>query len=219
MLRKHNAELQNHVTPNYPMEIIGIETVGPFVTSDNGNNYIVTVIDWYTPWLEPHPVQNKEANTIAKVLLERIIPQHGCPRLIISDRGTEYVNKAIALLSTKMKFKRNIMTPYQPAGNGKTERCHRFLNDILAKGVQDKLHSECEDVLPGALLAMRTCVNESRKYTPYMLMYGRDPILPLDTLLEPRRRYYGDAYVATKLKRLQAASVMWQLILTRPETT
>ena len=84
MLRKHNAELQDHVTPNFPMEIIGIDTVGPFVTSDNGNNYIVTVIDWYTSWLEAYPVQNKEANTIAKVLLERFIPQHGCPRLIIS---------------------------------------------------------------------------------------------------------------------------------------
>ena len=159
MLRKHNAELQDHVTPNYPMEIIGIDTVGPFVTSDNGNNYIVTVIDWYTSRLEAYPVQNKEADTIAKVLLERFIPQHGCPRLIISDRGTEYVNEAIDLLSTKMKIKRNITTPYHPAGNGKTERCHRFLNDILAKGVQDKLHSEWEDVLPGALLAMRTCVN------------------------------------------------------------
>ena len=104
-----------------------------------------------------------------------------------------------------MKIKRNITTPYHPAGNGKTESCHRFLNDILAKGVQDKLHSEWEDVLPGALLAMRTCVNESSKYTPYMLMYGRDPILPLDTLLEPRRRYYGDEYVPTMLQRLQTA--------------
>ena len=149
MLRKHNAELQDHVTPNYPMEIIGIDTVGPFVTSDNGNNYIVTVIDWYTSWLEAYPVQHKEANTIAKVLLERFIPQHGCPRLINSDRGTEYVNEAIDLLSTKMKIKRNITTPYHPAGNGMTERCRRFLNDILAKGVQDKLHSEWEDVLPG----------------------------------------------------------------------
>ena len=56
-----------------------------------------------------------------------------------------------------------------------------------------------EDVLPGALLAMRTCVNESSKYTPYMLMYGRDPILLLVTLLEHRRRYYGDEYVPTML--------------------
>ena len=188
------------------MEIIGIGTVGPFVTSDNGNNYIITVIDWYISWLESYPVQNKEANTIAKVLLERFIPQHGCPRLIISDRGTEYVNEAIDLLSTKMNIKRNITTSYHPAGNGKTERCHRFLNDTLAKGVH-KLHSEWEDVLPDALLAMRTCVNESSKYTPYMLIYGRDHILHLDTLLEPRRRYYGDEYVSTMLQRLQTAFV------------
>ena len=57
MLIKHNAELQDHVTPNYPMEIIDIDTVGPFVTSDNGNNYIVTVIDWYTSWLKAYPVK------------------------------------------------------------------------------------------------------------------------------------------------------------------
>ena len=38
MLRKYNAELQDHVTQTYPMEIIGIDTVGPFVTSDNGIN-------------------------------------------------------------------------------------------------------------------------------------------------------------------------------------
>ena len=48
-------------------------------------------------------------------------------------------------------------------------------------------------------------VNESSKYTPYMLMYGRDPILPLDTLLKPRRRYYEDEYVPTMLQRLQTA--------------
>ena len=48
-------------------------------------------------------------------------------------------------------------------------------------------------------------MNESSKYTAYMSMYGRDPILPLDTLFEPRRRYYGDEYVPTVLQRLQTA--------------
>ena len=76
-------------------------------------------------------------------------------------------------------------------------------NDTLAKGVQDTLPSEREDVMPGALSAMRTCVNESSKYTPYMLIYGRDPVLPFDTLLEPRKRYYGDEYVLSMQQRLQ----------------
>ena len=41
----------------------------------------------------------------------------------------------------------------------------------------------------------------------HMLMHGRDPILPLDTLLEPRKRYYGDEYVPTMLQQLQTAFV------------
>ena len=97
-------------------------------------------------WIEAYPVPNKEAITIAKVLLERFIPQHGCPRVIISDRGTKYVNAAIDLWSTKMKIKHSITMPYHPVSNGKLERCHRFQNDILTKGVQDKMHSEWEDV-------------------------------------------------------------------------
>ena len=59
-------------------------------------------------------------------------------------------------------------------------------------------------MIPGALFAMRTCVNES---TPYMLVYGRDPVLPLDTLLAPRRRYLGDDYVPTSLQRLHTSFI------------
>ena len=73
-----------------------------------------------------------------------------------------------------MKIKRHITSPHAPSSNGKTERCHRFLNDIIAKGLQGKPHDEWEEMLPAALFAMRTCVNESTKYTPYMLLYGRD---------------------------------------------
>ena len=207
MLRKQHAELQDSIQPHAPMEVVGIDTVGPFVTSSNGNNYIVTMVDWYSAWVEAYPVPNKEAVTIAKVILEHFVPQHGCPRVLVSDRGTEYVNGAIDYLSTTMKIKRNVTTPYHPAGNGKTERCHRFLNDIIAKGIQDRLHTEWEDMIPGALFAMRTCVNESTKYTPYMLVYGRDPVLPLDTLLAPRRRYLGDDYVPTSLQRLHTSFI------------
>jgi len=205
MMRKQHAEIRNSETPQAPLQCVGIDTVGPFVTSPNGNNYLVTMVDWYSSWPEAYPVPNKEAETIAKVILEQFIPRYGCPGKLISDRGTEYVNRAIDLLSTSMKIKRKVTTPYHPAGNGKTERSHRFLNDIIAKGLQGRMHDEWEHLVPAALFAMRTSVNDSTRYTPYMLMYGRDPILPLDTLLTPRRRYYGEDYVPTMLQRLHIA--------------
>ena len=126
---------------------------------------------------------------------------------MISDPGTGYVNTAINLLSTKMKIRRSITTPYHTASNGKTERCHRFLNDILAKGVQDRMHSDWKYILPAALFTMRTSVNVSSIYTPYMLIYECDPVLSLDTLLSPKRKYYGEEFVPTMLQRLHSVLV------------
>ena len=47
-------------------------------------------------------------------------------------------------------------------------------------------------MIPSALLALRTAIHETSQYSPYHLMTGRDPMLPLDTLLRPRARYMGD---------------------------
>ena len=85
---------------------------------------------------------------------------------MISDRGTEYVNAGIHLLSTNMRIKRSIRMPYHPTSNENTERCHRLLNAILDKGVQGRMHSEWEDVLPVALFAMKTGITVSSRYTP-----------------------------------------------------
>ena len=56
-------------------------------------------------------------------------------------------------------------------------------------------------------MAMRTCVNDSSKFSPYFLIYGRDPVMRIDTLLTPRRRYYDDDYLPTMLQRLHTAFV------------
>ena len=167
MLRKKHAELQDSEMPTGPMQCVGIDTVGPFVTSQNGNNYIITMVDWYSNWIEAYPVPNKEADTIASVILEQFIPRHGCMDYLVSDNGSEFRNQAIDLVSNYMRINRNLSSPYHPEGNGRTERSHRFLNDIISKGVQGRLHSEWEQMLPAALFAMRTSVNDSTRYTPF----------------------------------------------------
>ena len=42
------------------------------------------------------------------------------------------------------------------------------------------------------LAAIRFNINESKKFSPYYLLYNRDPVLPLDNILKPCRRYLGD---------------------------
>ena len=203
-LKKVRRPLQEMPIPQYPFEMVGIDTCGPFPESLQGNKYIVTIVDHFSSWPEAYAVPDKTAETVARLLLEKFFPVHACPQTILSDRGTEFVNGVIEYLLTKMKVLHIKTSPFHPQTNGKTERFHRYMNDVLAKYIQ-KEPCNWDSYIPGMLMAYRTSVNESTLHTPFFLVYGRDPVLPMDTLLRPKLKYMGDEYVPCMLQRLHLA--------------
>ena len=60
----------------------------------------------------------------------------------------------------------------------------------LSKHVISKL--EWDDVVPLACAAYNFMPNENSRESPFFLMFARDPILPLNTLLVPKIRYMGN---------------------------
>ena len=202
--KKVRAPMQHMPMPDFAFEIIGIDTCGPFPQTHNGNQYIVTIVDHLTSWPEIYAVPNKTANAVAKLLLEHFIPRHGCPKYILSDNGTEYCNSVISLITQKLKIGHLRTSPYHAQTNGKTERFHRYLNDALAKYINRDFRN-WDTYIPSVAMAYRTSVNETTRHTPFFLVYGRDPILPMDTLLNPKFKYHGDDYVPTMLQRLHVA--------------
>ena len=44
---------------------------------------------------------------------------------------------------------------------------------------------------------------QSTKESPFVLMFGRDPITPVAKLLETRSRYYGERGASLKMDRLR----------------
>lgn len=203
-LTKQKVPVQEMPTAEYPFQIIGIDTCGPYPDSFQGNRHIITVVDHFSGWPEAFAVKDKSANTVAKVLLEEVIPRHACPSLIISDRGTEFNNALVEQLTSQLNIKHNLTSAYHPQSNGKTERFHRFLNASIAKSIETN-QREWDQHLPGVLSSYRVSVHDSTKFSPFFLMYGRDPVLPMDTLLEPKMRYMGEEYVPTMLQRLNEA--------------
>ncbi len=211
-LRPIRAPLQEMPIPQYPFQIIGIDLCGPYPETPEGARYVFTVTDHFSSWPEAYPINNKSAQTIAAILLEKVIPTHSCPNLIISDRGTEFNNSLVQLITEKMRVSHIRTSPYHPEGNGKCERFHRFMVDSLAKlMLKDPDQTSWAKYLPSLLLAYRTSIQSSTRFTPFFLMYGRDPVLPMDTLLQPTVRYEGDDYVPTMLQRMHRAFVHAQV--------
>ena len=203
-LSKERRPMQDMPMPSAPMEIIGIDTCGPFPISDDGNKYVCTIVDHFSGWPEAWAIPDKSAATIAKLLLEEFIPRHGCPRVIISDQGTEYCNALLNLVNKELGISRIHTSSYHPQSNGKTERFHRCMNEMIQKQISEN-QTTWDRILQPCLGAYRVSKNESTKYSPYFVMYGRDPVLPIDTLLQPRLRYAGEDYVPVMFEHLHNA--------------
>ena len=55
--------------------------------SAHGNKYAIVFMDYLTKWSEVFPAKDQSAYTIAKTLVEKVIPRHAVPTQLLSDHG------------------------------------------------------------------------------------------------------------------------------------
>jgi hypothetical protein len=162
-----------------PFYQIGIDFIGPLNITPSGNKYILVAVDYFTKWPEAKAVKEATAKETAKFLYETIICQHGTPSIILSDRGTHFVNETIKLMKEEVGFRHKLSSAYHPQTNGLTERFNGTLCRSLAKSLQTS-ESNWDELIPSILFAYRTLKQESTKYTPFYLVHGREAQLPID---------------------------------------
>ena len=82
--------------------------------------------------------------------------------------------------------------PYHPQSNGKLEVFHKYLKATLKK-LCEKDPSNWQKYLNQVLTSYRVTPDLATAETPFFLVYGRDPNLPLHQLLEPMQCFLGDS--------------------------
>ena len=100
-LKQQKTPLQKMDTVSVPFQKIAVDICGPYPTTQAGNKYLLTFVDMYSGWTEFFPVPDKSAETVAKVLLDEIIPRHGCPGTLLSDNGSGLVNSVVQGICNK----------------------------------------------------------------------------------------------------------------------
>ena len=81
--------------------------------------------------------------------------------------------------------------PYHPQSNGKLEIFHKYLKPTLKK-LCKKDPANWDKYLNQLLTSYRIMPNLAMAESPFFLVYGRDPNLPLHQLLEPMQHFLGD---------------------------
>jgi transposase InsO family protein len=73
-----------------PFDTVAIDTSGPLPMSTKGNRYIVVVQDVFSRYVILTAVSTNTGTEVSRVLTERLVAEHGCPRAIMSDNGQPY---------------------------------------------------------------------------------------------------------------------------------
>ena len=128
---KPRALHQGKIESVSPWDVISIDVMGPSVPGRKGKRFILSVIDCFSRYLILIPIKDHNATTISQALFERVVGYFGCPRKILSDRGTEFTGRVWGEMMEMLGIQQILTSLYYPQGNGIIERSHRTVGNMV----------------------------------------------------------------------------------------
>jgi hypothetical protein len=129
--RQPIGELHPSETPKAPWEVISVDFIVELPES-HGYNTIMCVVDSLTKcthFIMTHTTIN--ANGTALLFLKEVWKHHGTPRVVVSDRGPQFIVGFTCKLYKLLEIKLVLSTAYHPQTDGQTERVNQVLEGYL----------------------------------------------------------------------------------------
>ena len=161
---------------------VHLDLIGPFPENNTRCKYICVMVDTLSRFTHLYAIRDKTAGSVANAL-RYFITQVGCPRIIITDNGLEFVNKIIRDVVDGLGIKTFQVQAYRPSANGLVESHNRSIGNILRSLVDDE-EGNWVEALPTVQFALNSAYNRSIGETPFYMVYGQDPKLPYNIMCD-----------------------------------
>ena len=170
------------IVTSQPLELVCLDFL--LVEPSSGYEHILVITDHFTKLARAIPTKNETALTTARALYNNFVTIYGIPQRIHSDQGRNFESNVIKSLCAITGMSKSKTTPYHPMGNGVTERMNQSLLKMLGTLSEDK-KSKWKEHLPSIIHAYNCTPHEATGFSPYELMFGRKPVLPIDVEMMP----------------------------------
>ena len=158
-----------------------MDLIGPIhPPSDKGHRYLLTIMDYSTRYPEAIPLTNIDTETVAEALVE-VYARVGIPHEVLTDMGSQFVSDIMKEVSRLLSIKRLVCTPYHPICNGLVEKWNGNFKLMLKRMCAERPRDWHRYVAP-LLFAYREAPNDSLKFSPFELLFGRKVRGPMDIL-------------------------------------
>ncbi|KAK0134216.1 Retrovirus-related Pol polyprotein from transposon 412 [Merluccius polli] len=170
------APMQNILT-TYPLELVCMDFLSIEPDSRDTRNVLV-ITDHFMKFAIAIPTRDQKATTAAKALWENLIAPYAGPDPNAALYFESHTIKELCFLIGAEKVR---TTPYHPQGNP-VERFNRTLLSMLGT-LEEKDKHHWRDYVKPLVHAYNCTQNDTTGYSPYKLMFGRQPTLPVDFVL------------------------------------
>ena len=79
-----------------------------------GAHYIIIETNQLTRWDEATPLKDCTVVTTARFLFDHVVTRFRCPQILVSNKGTQFVNKLIDKLTEEFQIQYRKTTTYHP---------------------------------------------------------------------------------------------------------
>ncbi|UYV75503.1 hypothetical protein LAZ67_13000420 [Cordylochernes scorpioides] len=175
--KNHDKRLKSIRVPITPVERpanpwtkLGLDIVGPFIDSEIGFRFAITLIDYTSKWPEVF-CTNKTTSKVIINFLEDVFSREGFPREIVTDNGTPFISEEFEDFLRSNGIKHIRTANYHPACNGEVENFNKTLKStVLTAHLQ---HTEVKRTIQLFLREYRSTPHTVTKQTPSAVLHGR----------------------------------------------
>ena len=173
-------EAMSSFETSYPMEIVHMDFLLIRSKKDpNKEINVLVVTDHFTRYAQAFVTTSQMALVVAQTLYKEYLVHYGWPEKLHSDQAGNFKSKVIAELCTIAQVQKIRTTPYNPKGNAQCEKFNQTLLGMLGT-LETTDKARWQQWVPTMTHAYNCTRCESTGFSPYYLMFGRMPRLPID---------------------------------------
>ena len=215
--RHVGRQIQPLLTPipvSRPFDRVGVDVI-QLPKTIKENKYAVVFMDYLTKWPEVFATSDQPDSSYywsLTLLIEHVIPRHGVPAELLSNRGKAFLSCLTSEMYKLMGIHKMNTTAYHPQT---CEWFNRILIDMLAK-TSSRHGADWDDQLPFVLFAYWSSLQHYTRESPFFLLYGCDPRLPTEEALPAptdRTEKDLDVYRSELMQRVtEAWTLAWESV-------
>jgi hypothetical protein len=174
-----SAPLQSLPIPTDYWKSVSMDFVFGLPPDPVGNTGIIVFVDRLSKCTHMAPVKTSVTGPqAAAIYYDLVFRLHGMPETLVSDRDPRFTGFFWQALMTRLGSRLAMSTADHPQTDGQTERVNRVLEDILRATAAEN-PKQWSALLPSVEFSINNAVHASTGFSPFFLLYGRHPRLPV----------------------------------------